>query len=349
MAVFEQIEFYNISELEPMASGGYRLQRLPAEVHNGLGIPAYRRGRRLARRLSGAELRFVVDNPFVSLTLMALDEDTHVLVYRGDYAVARHELKAGVATTLQLEDPPFFAAVEPESLRCGRFAPQVWRVLFHQDAQAAFLGCETFGASIRPPQRDEVPALRWLAYGSSITYGADALHATNAYVQQAARRLGVDVLNLGLPGSCLVEPVMIDYLAGRDDADLITCELGVNMAAWFGPEEFEERVRNLLTTLADRDPERPVAALNIYPNRYDVFLDRSDTETVRTPEFNRIVPQVVKALARPNLHFIDGRQVLSDFDGMSADLLHPADEGHIRMGENLAELLKPYLSRKHDA
>jgi lysophospholipase L1-like esterase len=161
------------------------------------------------------------------------------------------------------------------------------------------------------------------------------------YVQQAARRLGVDALNLGLPGSCLAEPAMADYLAGRDDCDLITCELGVNMTMWFTPEEFEKRIRYLLATVADRCPQRPVVTFNIFATRADHLCNRADTDALRTIAYNGIVPQVVDELARPNLHFIDGRFVLPDFNGLTTDLIHPSDEGHIRMGENLAALLNP--------
>jgi lysophospholipase L1-like esterase len=341
--IHDGLEFHNVGELEALPGGGLKLQRLPAAVRDGLGIPGHRRGRFYAHRLSGVELRFVVESPFVAVSLMALEADTHVVVYRGDFAHGRYELRAGVATTLFLEDPPAFAAVDPAMLRHGRFEAGVWRILFHQDARAAYLGHDAYGAVIRPPRQEEVPSLRWLAYGSSITYGANTQHPATSYVQQAARRLGVDVLNLGLPGSCMAEPAMAEYLASRTDVDLMTCELGVNMTGWIEPPEFERRVRHLLMTIADRRPERPVVALNIYPNRADYLRNRGDQDAVRTEVFNRIVPAVVRDLGRSNLHVIDGRQVLQDLDGLTTDLLHPSDEGHMAMGSHLATALRSYL------
>ena len=338
------ITFHNVSELEPLPNGPFKLQRFPATVRNVLGITGHQRGRFYAHRLPGVELRFVTESPFISLSLMAIEADTQVVVYYGDFAHARYHLKAGAVTTLFLERPTSFLAVEPGSLKVGRFSSDVWRVLFHQDARAAYIGREVYGSIIRPPRPDEVPARRWLAYGSSITCGADAFHPATSYAQQAARRMGVDVINLGLPGSCLAEPVMADYLAGRDDCDLITCELGVNMTMWFTPEEFEQRIRHLLAIITDRRPQRPVVALNIFPNQWsDRSCTRVDTDALRTIAYNGIVPKVVEELARPNLHFIDGRSVFPDFNGLTTDLIHPSDEGHIRMGENLAALLNPYF------
>lgn len=344
MVVHDGIGFHNVSELEPLTSGALKIQRFPADVRDALGIPGHRRGRFYAHRLPGVELRFVAESPFCGLSLMALEADTHVMVYRGDFAHARYDLKAGVVTTLFLEEPSFFLEVEPDCLKSARFSSDVWRVLFHQDAQAAYVGRDIYGAMIRPPFPDEVPARCWLAYGSSITYGANTLHAATSYVQQAARRMGVDVINLGLPGSCMAEPAMTGYLAERNDCELITCELGINMIPFLEPAVFESRIRTLLGTIADRFPQRPVIALNLFPSRIDAFTDREHLHRTRCEDYNRIVPKVVRNLDRLNLHFIDGRDILPDFDGLTTDLLHPSDEGHIEMGEKLASLMKPYLS-----
>jgi lysophospholipase L1-like esterase len=343
MTIFDDIAFHNVSELEKLPGGLRKLHRFPAALRDGLGIPGHQRGRFYAHRLAGVELRFVTPSPFVSLSLMALEADTHVVVYRGDFAHARYELSAGRVTTLFLENPPFFDEVAETCLAAGRFSANIWRVVFHQDAQAAYLSRNSFGEEIRPPHPHELPGMRWLAYGSSITFGANALHPATGYVRQAPRRLGVDVLNLGLPGSCMAEPAMAAYLAERQDCDLLTCELGVNMVGWIDPPEFESRIRHLLATVADRRPNRPVCAMNLFSTRGDWLRNHSNVAAEHTAAFNRIVAKVVQELGRSNLHFVDGRDILPDSDGLTSDLLHPSDEGHIRMGERLATLLRPHL------
>ena len=341
--IHDGIAFHNVSELEPRAGGALMIHRLPQALRDGLGIPGHQRGRFYAHRLTGVELRFVVESPFVAVTLMALEADTHVVVFRGDFAHARHELKAGVATTLFLEDPAPFALVEPGMLRAGRFDARVWRIAFHQDARACYLGRETYGTTIRPPAASEVPSRTWVAYGSSITYGANALHGPNAYIQQTARRLGVDVHNLGLPGSCMAEPAMAAHLAGRADADLITCELGVNTVDWLTAEDFAGRVRHLLATVADARPARPVGVIDIYPNRAHQAKDPTGLAARNTPVFARIVADTVRDLARPNLHHIEAATIVGGADWLTTDLLHPSDDGHVHMGERLAAALRPLL------
>lgn len=88
-----------------------------------------------------------------------------------------------------------------------------------------------------------------------------------------------------------------------------------------------------------------MVALNIYPNRADYLTDRQHVDAVRTTAFNALVPRIVADLARPNLAFVDGRAVLRDLGGLTTDLLHPADEGHLAMGEHLAQALAPHLAR----
>ena len=344
--VHDNIAFHNVTELEPALGlgGGLRLQRFPAAVRNGLGFKHHSCGRFFAHRASGCELRFVTAGPFVRVSLSAQETDATVLIYRGDHAHSRHTLPAGVVTSLFLEDPTWFAQVEPAMLRSHRFAPQVWRLLFNQDALVTYHHIEAFGHAVRPPLPEEIPKRTWLAYGSSITFGANTLHPTNAYVQHAALRLGVDVLNQGLPGSCLCEPEMAAHLATRGGWDFATLELGVNLTELATPEEFEVRARHLIGTLHRARPEALIFVINIFPNRADHLRDRTAQAAVNTPLFNAIVPRLVAEFDSPNVRFIDGRAVLTDLARLSSDLVHPSDEGHLLMGETLAALLAPALA-----
>lgn len=345
MIVRDSIAFHNVAELEPAPGlgGGLRLQRFPAALRERLGFKHHSRGRFFSHRASGCELRFVTAGPFVRVSLSAQETDATVFVYRGDHAHSRHTLPAGVVTHLFLEDPPFFAQVEPSMLRQHRFAQNVWRLAFNQDAQVAYHHLDAFGHAARPPAPAETPARTWLAYGSSITFGANTLHPTNTYVHHAAHLLGVDALNQGIPGSCLCEPEMAAHLAARPDWDFATLELGVNLVELATPGEFESRVRHLLHTLHRARPDAPIFVLNIFPNRADHLRDRLAPAAVNTPLFNAIVPRLVAELASPRVRFIAGHDILTDLSGLHTDLIHPSDEGHLSMGRNLAARLAPHL------
>ena len=67
---------------------------------------------------------------------------------------------------------------------------------------------------------------RWLHYGSSITYSVCA-GSTQAWPVQVARKLGLNLRDLGFGGNCQSEPMMGRLL--RDlPADYITLKLGIN-------------------------------------------------------------------------------------------------------------------------
>lgn len=338
--------FHNVAELEPVPGlAGRRLPRLPAAVRERLGYKAHTRGRFHSERAAGCEIRLVTAGPFVRVTLAAVESDATAFVFRGDHAHSRHVLRAGEATALFLEDPPWFAQVAAGALPRRRFAPDVWRIAFNHDALVHYVGSETFGHALRAPRADELPARRWLAYGSSITFGGNAVLGSNSYVQHAAQRLGVDVINLGLPGSCLAEPEMARHLAERTDWHFATLELGVNLVDLATPEEFAERVRHFVAVLARAQPARPVFVLDIFPNRADAAPDPSKLAAQRTPRFRAAVHQAVAEAGAARVQSIPAREILPDFAGLTSDLLHPSDEGHLAMGERLASRLAAKLSR----
>jgi lysophospholipase L1-like esterase len=337
------IAFHNVAELEAVPGlPGLRLQRFPADLRDRLGFKSHTRGRFWSHRVAGCEIRFVTEGPFVRVALSAMETDAVVIVYKGDCACSRHVLPAGVVSSLFLEDPAWFSQVDPELTRGRRFAPTVWRLLFHQDAAVCFHHLDAFGHAVRPPTTGETPAVTWLAYGSSITHGASVFHPSNSYTQHAAWLLGVDVLNKGLPGSCMCETEMAAWLAALPGWDFATLELGVNLVDWATPEEFEPRARHLIATV--HGAGRPTFVTDIFPNRADWMLDHNAIPAVRTPAFREIIQRLVAQAGHPNLRFIEARGILQDpLTGLNSDLLHPSDEGHIAMGAALARQIARFI------
>lgn len=342
--VHDQTAFHNVAALEETRGGGLRLQRFPEAIRNQFGFKAHSRGRFFAERAAGCEIRFVTAGPFVRVRLMAVERDARVVVYRGDHAHSAHDLPAGRVTALFLEDPPFFAQVDPESLKGGRFAPSVWRLVFDQDAVVEYIGTEGLGHATRPPASDEVPAVRLLAYGSSITFGANVFFPPNAYVLRAARLLGVDVFNKGLPGSCLCEPGTAEWLA-RLDWDAAFLELGVNMLESATVEEFAERAGHLVRTLHAADTQRQIFVTGVYPNRGLHLRDAAAPDAGKMAAFNEATRAIVGAISAASVRFLEPGKFLRYPAGLHTDLLHPDDDGHLTMASALADALKPHLSR----
>jgi lysophospholipase L1-like esterase len=86
-----------------------------------------------------------------------------------------------------------------------------------------------------------------------------------------------------------------------------------------------------------------VACITILP--YFVGLSSNHAgEEEKTELFRQILRDAVAACPHPNVHLIEGSEILDSTDCLSADMIHPSDYGMQRMGENLARRLKGVLA-----
>lgn len=111
---------------------------------------------------------------------------------------------------------------------------------------------------IEPPKKEQVPPKTLLAYGSSITHGSNALDQSHTWAALLARDLKMDLRNLGMEGSCAMEPERVDFLArmGEDgEWHAAILELEVNVAA-FDNDFIIERMTNTLKQIAGRNLDK---------------------------------------------------------------------------------------------
>lgn len=327
------IEFHNVAAPERSTNGvGWFLPRYPRNAYETFGSPGFL----TAQESSGVELRFVTEARHLRVFLSPVDRVTEVVIFKGDFQQTVHTLSPGVVHCLQLTPPDHLSTIQPSALRrC--FHPDVWRVVLGNGSMV-FHGIDTFGAPIRPPTAAEKPAIRWLAYGSSITHSS-----RNGYPHLAARRLGVDVQNKGQSGSCYIDDAAIEFIATDCEWDLITLEMGINLRALHSPEDFDHRARRMIERCIKAKPGRPVVVITIFQNAANQLVT-PDERTTKQDAFNRILRGIVQENRQHGVHLIEGDVVADDLTYMSADLLHPTDYGHGRMAENLACALKPIIA-----
>ncbi|MDQ1912688.1 SGNH/GDSL hydrolase family protein [Paenibacillus sp. GD4] len=336
--LWNNMELHNVAEVEANElTPGLTLQRYPRHVREALS----ERGRFIAQQASGCEIRFVTEAANLRVGLTAVEGDGDVMVFQGDFFHSHHRLQAGVLHTLHLERKLDLSKVEPKVLEGQRFSPKVWR-LFLCRYTARFHGLEAFGHEVRPPATEELPARRWIAYGSSITHGGIALNNYHSYIQLAARRLGVDVLNLGLSGACLCEPAVSDYLSSRVDWDFATLELGVNMRGSFTPEQFRERAEYLIESICSKHPKKPVAVITVYPNGA-TYETTPSIAGQNQAAYSDILRELVQSSKHQRLYLLEGSDILPGFSGLAWDLLHPSDYGHMLMGEHISRHLRAII------
>ena len=208
----------------------------------------------------------------------------------------------------------------------------------------------------------------WLHHGSSISQGSDAASPTTTWPALAAALGGVELINLGLGGSALLDP--FTARAMRDTpADLISVKIGINLVNTdlmrlraFGPA-----VHGFLDTIREGHPTAPLLVVSpiLCPIHEDTpgpsapdfsnlsagrlrFRAAGDpaeraggklTLTVVRDELSRIVAQ--RAADDPNLHYLDGRELYGEADFAELplpDQLHPDAAAHRRIGERFVAL-----------
>ncbi len=335
--IYGKVELHNIAEVrESDGIDGVRLQRVPESVRSCLS-PG---GQRMMLVPACSEIRFICDGP-ADVTL-ASEETAQVQVFYGSFqSTERYEI-GREPVTIGVEVPERLRSLPGRYLKSMPFSPRVCRLVIGgpRRGPVIFQGAE--GENVRPPSRGDLPAKRYLAYGTSITQGAHATWAHLSYAGQTAIRLGVDLINLGSGGSAFCEFEMADFIAGRDDWDFATLAMSVNMiGGGFSPQEFRERTAYMIDAVAGARPERPVVCITIFPHVRD-FISGSPTgaEKGTSEEFRKQLREAVAECGRPNVHLIEGPDLLEGILGLTPDLVHPGDHGMTVIAENLAERLR---------
>ncbi|MFK0294365.1 GDSL-type esterase/lipase family protein [Streptomyces sp. NPDC090442] len=208
----------------------------------------------------------------------------------------------------------------------------------------------------------------WLHHGSSISHGSDAASPTTTWPALAASLGGVELINLGLGGSALLDPFTARAL--RDTpADLLSIKMGINLvnADLMRLRAFTPAVHGFLDTVREGHPTTPLLVVSpiLCPIHEDTpgpcapdfsslstgqlrFLATGDpadrangklTLNVIRDELARIVAQ--RAAEDPNLYYLDGRELYGEADFAELplpDALHPDAATHRRIGARFAEL-----------
>jgi lysophospholipase L1-like esterase len=336
--IYGQVELHNIEEVIKVPDReGVLLQRVPEIVQKKL-----RQGtQQQYKKPAGSEIRFVSDSEPVKITLASYGGQSKACLYFGGFQGPEYFITEE-PITVEIATPEMLSRYIDISGESNYFSPRVKRLILYGN-EVHLIRVE--GANIRPPKKEEVPGYRYLAYGTSITQGINASLPTLSFVQQAAWRLKADAINLGASGNAFCEEDLADYITGRQDWDFATLCISVNMLnQGVSGEEFYNKASYMINTIAENNPSKPVVCISLFPYHMDKNLKHPDKFPVSTTEeYRNIVKTIVEKADLPNLYYVDGRDLLKDFSGLSADLLHPGNLGMIQIGENLAKFIGSIL------
>ncbi len=323
--IYRNAELHNVVALyDPPEGGGKGLCRIPLDLRSQLNESA----KRNAIQGTGCEIRFNLQDEEAVVILQMTERPAIVEIYSGPFLTGWQVITTEPTEVVVRRPHQFPMLVELATDREMAFDPALSRVMLPWRPPVRLLGIE---GAIAPPAMEQVPDRRYLAYGSSITHGNNGVRASGGYARRTAQRLRVDLLNLGFGGGAHCEFAMADYIAARDDWDIATLELGINMISWLDTAIFNERLTYFVKTIAEAHPDQWIFCIDMFPFAMDF-----DPESEKNHAYRAAVRDLVQGLDAPKLIYFDGRDLMRDVTGLTADLVHPSPVGMEEISENLA-------------
>jgi len=326
-----------------MKSGVDMISRVPNRVRERLNDYA----RTGALCGAGVELRFNLAGEEAVVTLQMEAQGEHLPKgvaeiffgdFQGYYAVTPCVVRPEPTRLIVRRAPerPMELARKLRAEGGLRFDPALVRVLLPQDTKVRILDIR---GEVTPPEEGQEPAVRCLAYGSSITFGVDSAIPPGGCAARTAKLLGADLINLGMAGGCHLEPEMADYIAERTDWDFAILELGINVVGFMEEDEFERRVGYLLERMAGQHRDKWVFCIDMFT----FHEDRDGDNGGKIRRFREIVREKANSLNASRLVHLSGRELLPEFTALSIDMLHPSTEGMAVIASNLAARMSAFL------
>ena len=333
----QSVAYHNVQELD-RGRYGLTLQRVPASWRDRFPEATGWR----ATQAAGVELRFRAATSEIALDLRTVNHipGGHSLaLYHGFRAVALRTLSdltfRGQLVLLDEQEKLPAAPDAPWRILCPYGARTIVKALYLSD------DAELLPLSPRP--------VRWLAYGDSITQGARALSPGMTYVHLVADALGWDGLNLGFGGAAWGDAVVAEYIASRDDWDLLSIAIGTNT---FGgsvesPADFRGRYDRFLDIIRESYPSKPILCITPIWRHEDGPPEVSNDCGQPPNAYRQVVAGVVerRCAGDSNLGLLDGLQILGDARGLGLDRVHPDDHGMWGIANGVSNALRSLAYR----
>ncbi len=207
---------------------------------------------------------------------------------------------------------------------------------------------------------EELGWMRWLHHGSSISHGRNADGPLGPWPQSAARRLGLDLINLGFAGNALLDPFVARAIAAQP-AEVITLKIGINIVNTdaMRARAFVPALHGFLDIVRASHPATPIAVITAIacpshetvpgptqeatPGHYSgtprPMQDGDGSLTLERTR--RLISEVISVRSSndPALELVDGLALLGPKDACHLyDDLHPDQAGHDLIAERFVSL-----------
>jgi lysophospholipase L1-like esterase len=222
---------------------------------------------------------------------------------------------------------------------------------YYRNAEAIVngIGLEKNAELLQPAVRN-VPVV--LFHGDSITHGHGVTSPRETYVWQTCEMANCQPLNLGFGGSAWTDLPVADYIASRNDWNVLVLMLGTNS---FGGRDsagkaetlvqYREKYGAFLDAVRAKHPSNPILCITPILTREDIV--RQKNKNGDSPQdYRNSIQQLVELRQKKDhdLYFLDGLKLINDpLYLMVIDQVHPNEGGSLKMAEGIAATLKPIL------
>jgi lysophospholipase L1-like esterase len=294
------------------------IRRLPADVWQAASVPV------------GVRLEMVGDAEAVDI---AYRTTTGNMGYRGDGAGVTFSVWRGGR---QIDEVDAELGDSLIRLRLGSITPQQPATIYLPEGMLPVVRSLT---AVHGEIAPAPPKPRWLVYGDSTTQGWIASGPAQAWTAIAARKAGLDLVNLGYARSGRGEIASAEQMAALD-AEVITLSYGTS--CWsrvpHSTAMIEAGLDAFLDVLRQGHPDTPTIVMSplvrpegeVEPNRLGATLE----EIRRTIE---LVTRWRIGEGDENLALLPGRDLIDE--GYLSDGIYPGDEGHKRIAAAVAKYL----------
>lgn len=332
---YGNVELHNVCDIiEGDGKPGFGVTRLPRAVLEKINPGAA--GKLLMT--TGCEIRgMLADGGRAKVVLQAVDSNVVPPIASVYYGCFRGQslLVGKEPTDVVISVPPNIAAMS--AIRVSRKLPFDSRLVRVRLPAIHTVRIISVEGDMTYPAPGAAPAKTLLCYGSSITHGAHAIPPEGTFAAHCARRLGYDLVNLGVGGSAQMDAAVAEHIAARTDWDVAAFEMGINVRGW-PLEKFQAAVQHFVGTVAQAHPDKFVFCIDLFTNNWDF-----DDNRARCAGFRDAVRDVAGGFKSGKVVHVDGRNILTDPTGLTIDLVHPGDLGMQEMGANLASVIARYM------
>ncbi|NWK54455.1 SGNH/GDSL hydrolase family protein [Verrucomicrobiaceae bacterium N1E253] len=195
------------------------------------------------------------------------------------------------------------------------------------------------GTTITPAKPDALKPI--VVYGTSIAQGACASRPGVAWTAILERKLDRPLINLGFSGNGRMETEMADLMVEQDAAVyVIDCLPNLNA------KEVQERIKPLLDRIRKTRPKTPLLLVEEAPRANAIWHPNRQSQLNQEwqalkGEFDR------RKQTDPNLHYMNGKDILGIDGESTVDAVHPNDIGMMRYAVAYEHALRPILGMEN--